>query len=136
MYRKALRPCKRLTRWITSLSHIMSRSLERCHCFFLLLRKNKNFKWIPECQEALGELKPYPSSPFLLSKSNKCELLLLYFTMVEVAVSAIFFHKEDRMQYPINDVSRRLISDKSRYSHLEKLALALVEVGHKLWPYF
>ena len=44
--------------------------------------------------------------------------------------------EEGRKQYPIYYVSKALLDAETRYSHLEKLALALVTAARKLRPYF
>ena len=45
--------------------------------------------------------------------------------------------REDRSrQLPIYYVSKALLDAETRYSHLEKLALALIVTARKLRPYF
>ena len=54
----------------------------------------------------------------------------------EHAVSAVLVCEEGNMQLPIYYVSKALLDAESRYSHLEKLALALIVAARKLRPYF
>ncbi|XP_060182987.1 uncharacterized protein LOC132612934 [Lycium barbarum] len=51
---------QRLTRRIAALSRFISRSSNKSHRFFLLLKKKTDFAWTPKCQVALAELKRYP----------------------------------------------------------------------------
>ncbi|XP_070042955.1 uncharacterized protein [Nicotiana tomentosiformis] len=88
---------QRFTGRLTALSRFISRSLEKCHCFFALLKKKNNFEWTPECQQALKELKKYLSSPPLLSKPNEGETLLVYLAVSKVAVSAILVRGDEEI---------------------------------------
>ncbi|XP_070045666.1 uncharacterized protein [Nicotiana tomentosiformis] len=75
---------QRLTGRLVSLSKFMSWSSKKCHCFFTLLKKKKNFEWTPECQQALRDLEKYLLSPPLLSKPKEGETLLVYLVVSEV----------------------------------------------------
>jgi len=46
----SMKEVQRLTRRLTALSRFISWSSEKCHNFFALLKKKKNFQWTPECQ--------------------------------------------------------------------------------------
>ena len=51
----------------TALNRFISRLTDRCHPFFQLLHKWKDFQWIEECGLTFEELKKYlsrPPSPF------------------------------------------------------------------------
>ncbi|KAL5583444.1 hypothetical protein UlMin_015886 [Ulmus minor] len=100
---------QKLTGRIAALSRFISRSSERCHNFFNILKKNTDFIWTEECEEALQELKSYLTSAPLLSKPQDGEMLFLYLAVSEHSVSAVL---------------------------LEKLALALITAARKLRPYF
>ena len=54
----------------------------------------------------------------------------------ETAVSSMLVREEDGKQLPIYYVSKSLLNAETCYSQLEKLALALVTITRKLWPYF
>ncbi|XP_056852778.1 uncharacterized protein LOC130501985 [Raphanus sativus] len=54
----------------------------------------------------------------------------------EHAVSAVLVREEGRKQHPIYYVSKSLLDAETHYSHLDKLALALVNAARKLRPYF
>ncbi|XP_070039629.1 uncharacterized mitochondrial protein AtMg00810-like [Nicotiana tomentosiformis] len=57
---------QRITGRIAALGWFISRSSDKSHWFFSLLKKKNNFSWIQECQQALEELKQYLLSPPLL----------------------------------------------------------------------
>ena len=88
-----------------------------------------------KCESALHELKAYLTTPPLLSKPFLCEVLLLYLAVSEHAVSAVLVREEGSKQLPIYYVSKALLDSETRYSHLEKLALALIVAARKLQPY-
>ncbi|XP_070008788.1 uncharacterized protein [Nicotiana sylvestris] len=71
------------------------------------LKKQNQFEWTDECQQALKDLKSYLSNLPLLSKSKDGERLLIY-----------------------------LVMSKEAYPYLKKLALALIMSSGKLRPYF
>ena len=48
---------QKLTRMMAALNRFISRSVERCRPFFLLLHKWKEFQWSEECVRAFQELK-------------------------------------------------------------------------------
>ena len=89
-----------------------------------------------ECESVLHELKAYLTTPPLLSKPLLGEVLLLYLAVLEHAVSAVLVCEEGSKQLPIYYVSKSLLDAETRYSHLEKLALALIVADRKLRPYF
>lgn len=51
-------------------------------------------------------------------------------------MSAVLVREEGIRQLPIYYVSKALLDEETRYSHLEKLALALMVAARKLRPYF
>nr|XP_009785655.1 PREDICTED: uncharacterized protein LOC104233891 [Nicotiana sylvestris] len=53
------------------------------------LKKQNQFEWSEECQQALKNLKSYLSNPPLLAKPKDGEKLLVYLAVSEVAVSAV-----------------------------------------------
>lgn len=53
-----------------------------------------------------------------------------------MAVSVLLVQEEEGTQHPFYYVSKSLISAETRYSHLEKLTLALMDATRKLRPFF
>ncbi|XP_019246477.1 PREDICTED: uncharacterized protein LOC109226132 [Nicotiana attenuata] len=132
----SVKAVQRLTGRIAALSRFISRSSDKSHHFFALLKRKNNFEWTSECQHALEELKRYLSSPPLLRTPEEGETLYLYLAVSEIAVSGVLVREEQGMQFPIYYVSRTLGDAKTWYPHLEKLALALISASRKLKPYF
>ena len=127
---------QKLTGRIAALSRFISRSSERSHNFFNILKKNTDFVWTEECEEAFQELKFYLTSAPLLSKPQDGEMLFLYLAVSEHSLSAVLVCEDEGKQSPIYYVSKSLLDAETRYSQLEKLALALVTAARKLRPYF
>ena len=88
------------------------------------------------CESALLEFKDYLTTPPVLSKPLLGEVLLLYLAVSEHAVCAVLVREEGTKQLPIYYVSKALLDAETSYSHLEKLALALMVAARKLRPYF
>ncbi|KAL5581545.1 hypothetical protein UlMin_013987 [Ulmus minor] len=86
--------------------------------------------------QALQDLKRYLTSPPLLSKPKDGEQLYIYLAVSEGAVSAVLVREEEGKQFPVYYVSKSLLDAETRYTQLEKLALALVMAARKLRPYF
>ena len=118
-----------------SLKQIHLRALRQIHAFFETLKKPKDFEWTEKCELALEELKTYLTTPPLLSKPLRGEVLLLYLAVSEHAVSAVLVREEGTKQLPIYYVSKALLDAKTHFSHLERLALALMIAARKLRPY-
>ncbi|XP_019251290.1 PREDICTED: uncharacterized protein LOC109230222 [Nicotiana attenuata] len=127
---------QRLTGRIAALGRFISRSSDKSHRFFALLRRKRNFEWTPECQDAMEELKRYLSSPPLLHTPKEDEMLYLYLAISEIAVSGVLVREDQGTQFPVYYASPTLGDAETRYPHLEKLALALISASRKLKPYF
>ena len=76
-------------------------------------------------------LKEYLGKPPLLSKLVDGESLFLY-----LVVSGALIREEEKVQWPVYYISKRLIDAETRYPEMEKLALALVIPSRKLRLYF
>nr|XP_009767615.1 PREDICTED: uncharacterized protein LOC104218749 [Nicotiana sylvestris] len=85
---------QRLTRRIAALGRFISRSLDKSHHSFSLLKRKSIFEWTPKCQHALDELKRYLTSPPLLHTPKEDEMLYLYLAMSEIAVSGVLVREE------------------------------------------
>ena len=64
------------------------------------------------------------------------EKLFLYLIVSQEAVSTTLVREEEKVQWPVYYVSKRLLYTKIGYPELEKLALALVVTSKKLRPFF
>ena len=81
-------------------------------------------------------LKEYLSKPSLLSKSVEGEPLYLDLAVTKYGISGALVREEEKVQWPVYYISKRLIDTVTRYPKMEKLALALVIASRKLRPYF
>ena len=61
--------------------------------------------------------------------------MLLYLAVFEHAVSAVLVREEGNKKLPIYYIRKALLDAETRYSHLGKLALALIVAARKLRPY-
>ena len=131
-----IRDVQCLASHVAALSRFISLSSEKCHIFFSTLRKSKDFEWTLSCEQALHDLKKYLTSPPLLSKPKDGEQLFIYLAVSEGAVNVVLVWEEDGRQFPVYYVSKSQLDAETYYTQLEKLALALITVTLKLWPYF
>ncbi|XP_075088446.1 uncharacterized protein LOC142170437 [Nicotiana tabacum] len=80
----SVKEVQRLTERLAALRRFISRSSEKFHHFFSLLKKKNDFVWTPKCQQAPKDLKRYLSSPPLLSKPGEGEQLLICLAVLKV----------------------------------------------------
>ena len=113
---------QRLTGRVVALNMFISRSSERCKPFYDILKKNKRFEWTEEHEKAFQPIDG--------------KLFLLYLAVSSNAVSAVLATDLNGNQHPIYYVTKSLLDPETRYSHLEKLILALVTASTKLRHYF
>ncbi|KAL2250131.1 UNVERIFIED_CONTAM: Transposon Tf2-11 polyprotein [Sesamum indicum] len=131
-----IKDVQKLTGKIASLNRFISRHADKSLPFFKILRKTKNFEWNEECKNALKDLKDYLVKPPLIANPKEGEVLFLYLVVSESAVSSVLVREEGGNQSPVYYVSKMLHGAESRYSEMEKLALALVVITRMLRPYF
>ncbi|KAG7588706.1 Ribonuclease H-like superfamily [Arabidopsis suecica] len=97
---------------------------------------NKGFLWDEKCEEAFGQLKEYLTTPPVLSKPEVDEKLYLYVSVSKHAVSGVLVRENRGEQKPIYYISKSMTDPETRYTMMEKLALAVVTSARKLRPYF
>ncbi|KAJ9565033.1 hypothetical protein OSB04_000999 [Centaurea solstitialis] len=127
---------QKLTGRVAALTRFISRSSDKCHLFYNVLRKNQGFLWTDEHEKALQELKQYMTSPPLLTKPVEGESLQLYLAVSKNATSAVLVREEDQRQRPIYYVSKSFLDAETRYTSMEKLLLGLMTAAKKLRHYF
>ena len=101
-----------------------------------MLKGSKKFEWTAKCEQAFQAIKEHLGRTLLLSKPIDGEKLYMYLAVSREAISAILVREEEKVQWPVYYVSKRLLDAGTRYPKLEKLALALVIVSRKLRSYF
>lgn len=82
-----------------------------------------------EQRRAFKELRQYLSNPPVLSSPEIGEIHFMYL------VVSILFRKKDKKQKPVFYTNQMLLDVETRYSHLEKLILALVNAKLRLRHY-
>ncbi|KAJ9535562.1 hypothetical protein OSB04_un001302 [Centaurea solstitialis] len=131
-----IKEVQKLTGGVAALNRFISRSSDKCHLFYNVLRKNKGFDWTEAHEEALQSLKKYMTNPPLLTKPIEGESLQLYLAVSNNAVSAVLVREGDQHQQPIYYISKSFLDAETRYTSMEKLLLGLVTAAKKLRHYF
>ncbi|KAM2208437.1 hypothetical protein ACFXTI_024433 [Malus domestica] len=122
---------------VAALTRFISKAIDRCAHFFKALKGSKKYiTWIDECAEAFKNLKDYMSKAHLLSKPEVGDILIIYLSVSASAVSSVLIRKDGNVERPVSYASKALQDAETRYSNIEKLALALVMSARKLHPYF
>ena len=122
---------------LAALGRFFSRFTDRLKPFFATLKGVNRVGWNEECDQALVEIKHYLAEPPVLASPEVGETLFMYLAVSDVAISAVLFKEyEDGRQRPMFFISKSLADAKTKYSHLEQVALALRTTAKKLRPYF
>ena len=127
---------QKLTGMMAALNRFISRSVDRCRPFFLLLHKWKEFKWSDECVVAFQQLKQYLSCPPIMSSPIVDEVLFAYIAVALYAISFVLIRVDSGIQRPVYYVSKSLNEAEVHYLPLEKVILAVVHATRKLPHYF
>ena len=127
---------QKLTGMAAALNKFISRSVDRCRPFFLLINKWKNFEWTEECAKAFQQLKDYLVRPPIMSSPEPDEVLFAYIAIAPYAVSLVLIRVNNGIQQPVYYVSKSLDEAEVRYLPLEKAILAVVLGTCKLPHYF
>ncbi|KAF8051353.1 hypothetical protein N665_1742s0002 [Sinapis alba] len=85
---------------------------------------------------AFAALKQYLTTPSLLAKPDTDDTLYLYIAVSSSAVSNVLIKEDRGEQHSIFYTSKRLTNAETRYSTLERMALAVVTSARKLRSYF
>ncbi|KAM2913348.1 hypothetical protein COP2_044016 [Malus domestica] len=126
-----------LSETFTILKRFISKATDRCAPFFKALKGNKKYiTWTEECAKAFRNLKEYMSKAPLLSKPEVGDTLIIYLSVSTSAVSSVLIQNDSGVERPVYYASKALQDAETRYSNIEKLALALVMSARKLRPYF
>ena len=131
-----MKDVQRLTGKVAALNRFIAKLAEKCHPFFQLIRKQQNFVWNTECQQAFDQLKLLFTRPPLLDSPRINENLMIYLAVSQKAVSAVLTIEDGRLHRPIYYVSHSLHGAEERYTPMEKLAFALIIAARRLRPYF
>ena len=127
---------QKLTGMVAALNRFTSWFADRCRPFFQLLHKWKDFRWTEECVTVFEDLKQYLSSPPILSRPEKEEVLYAYLAVTDYVVSLILVRKQDGIQKLVYYISKSLQEVKTCYLPLKKAVLAIMHAMRKLPRYF
>ena len=119
-----------------ALNRFISRSVDRCRPFFLLMNKWKGFEWTKECALAFQQLKVYLSQPPIMSSPLTDEVLFFYIVVAPYAMSLVLIRINNGIQWPVYYVSKSLHEAEIRYLLMEKAILVVVHGTRKLPHYF
>ncbi|KAI5352093.1 hypothetical protein L3X38_004984 [Prunus dulcis] len=134
---KTTKDIQSLTGRMAALTRFLSKATDKCVPFFKALKGGKqNIIWTAECDRAFQDLKNYMNKAPLLSKPLPGEILSLYLSVSNTAMSSVLIRIPEKAELPIFYVSKALQSAEVRYPPLEQLALALVVSARRLRPYF
>ncbi|KAM1165665.1 hypothetical protein ACFX2G_025488 [Malus domestica] len=126
-----------LTGKVAVLTRFISKATDICTHFFKSLKGSKKYiTWTDECAEAFKNLKDYMSKGPLLFKLEVGDAFIIYLSVSASAVSSVLIRNDGNIERPVYYASKALQDAETRYSNIEKLALALVMSARKLRPYF
>ncbi|KAM2269310.1 hypothetical protein ACFX1S_047332 [Malus domestica] len=126
-----------LTGKVAALTRFISKAIDRCAPFFKALKRSKKYiTWTDECAEAFKNLKDYMSKAHLLSKPKVGDTLIIYLSVSASTVSSFLIRYDGNVERHVYYSSKALQDAETRYSNIEKLALALVMSARKLHIYF
>ena len=126
---------QKLTGMAAVLNRFISRSVDRCRLFFLLINKWKGFEWNEECATTFQQLKDYLARLPIMSSPKPDEVLFAYIAVAPYAVSLVLIEVDCGVQRPVYYVSKSLHEAEVRYLPLEKAILAVV-LGTRKLPYY
>ena len=115
-----------LTSRLAALGRFISRFTNLLKPFFTTLRGANRAEWNEECDWAFVAIKQYLTEPPILVSLEDGDTLYLYLAASDIAVSAALFKEcGDAKLRPVFFVSKSLTDVETRYTHLERAALAL-----------
>jgi hypothetical protein len=139
---KDLKGVQRVTRCLAALSRFISCLGEKGLPLYRLLRKAERFTWIPEAEEALGNLRALLTNAPILVPPAAGEALLIYVaTTTQVVSAAIVVERQEDghallVQRPVYFISEVLSETKIRYPQIQKLLYTVILTQRKLRHYF
>jgi hypothetical protein len=104
--------------------------------FMHLLKKDVPFYWDEAAQCSFEALKCTLTSTPLLWPPNYNKYFLLYLATAKSTISMVLVQEDDFLsEYVIYYLSRGLVGSKLNYSHIEKIALAVVHAIQQFCHY-
>lgn len=97
-----------------------------------LLRKQVEYEWTTECNNAFKYLKKVLATPPILTQPSLGEILPLYLAVFEKALSTFLMREINVGKSQIYFVSNTLARAETQYQKIEKDALDVVVASEKL----
>ncbi|KAM1198543.1 hypothetical protein ACFX2G_010085 [Malus domestica] len=114
-----------LTGKVAALTRFIYKATYICVFFFKALKGSKKYiTWTDECAEAFKNPKDYMSKTLLLSKPEVGDTLIIYLSVSASAISSVLIQKNGNVKRHVYSASKALQDAETRYSNIEKLALA------------
>ena len=128
---------QQLTSRLAALKRFISRFTNRLKPFFTTLKGASRAEWNEECDRTFIAIKQYLTEPPILVRPEARDTLYLYLAASDIAISAALFKEcGDAKLRLVFFVNKSLTDAETRYTHLERAALALRTAAQKLRPYF
>ena len=128
---------QQLTGRLAALGRFISRFTDRLKPFFTTLRGANRAEWNEECDRAFIAIKQYLTEPSILVSPEAGDTLYLYLAASDIAISVALFREwGDAKLRPVFIINKSLPDVETRYTRLERAALALRIAAQKLRPYF
>ncbi|KAJ0489324.1 putative nucleotidyltransferase, Ribonuclease H [Helianthus annuus] len=124
---------------LAALKRFTSKLAERSLPFYKTLKNcsdKKDFRWTDEAEEAFNQMKQHLASLPDIAAPETGELISVYLSVADEAISAVLTIERDKAQVPVYFFSKTLKLAETKYPPLEKLALALVQTARRLRRYF
>ena len=117
---------QQLTGRLADLGRFISRFTDHLKPFFAIPRGANRGEWNEECDWAFIEIKQYLIEHLILVSPEADDTLYLYLEASNIAVSAALFKEYgDAKLRLVFFVSKSLTNAETRYTHLDRAALAL-----------
>ena len=117
---------QQLTGRLAALGRFISRFTDRLKPFFTTMRGVNRAEWNEECDKEFVAIKQYLTEPPILVSLEAGDTLYLYLPALDIVVSATLFKEcGDAKLRPVFFVNKSLTDAETRYTHLERTALAL-----------
>ncbi|RDX75708.1 Retrovirus-related Pol polyprotein from transposon 17.6, partial [Mucuna pruriens] len=121
---------------VTALSRFISKASKIATPVLNTLKKERNFAWTLECEEAFLRMKAMLATPPILVRPEPDQPLYLYMSVTKTVISSVLIQEKEKKQCPVYFISKTLQGPEKRYQKIERGALALVVAFRRLRPYF
>ncbi|RVW84878.1 Retrovirus-related Pol polyprotein from transposon opus [Vitis vinifera] len=111
------------------ISRFIARLTDICEPIFRLLRKSQPTVWDDQCQRAFERIREYLLSPPVLAPPTPGRPLLLYLSVLNVALGCMLAQLDDSgKDRAIYYLSKRMLDYETRYVMIERYCLALKSI--------